>query len=214
MKTRKGQMKIMQMTGVARGTRLAGQNSCRILDGQAFGSESRNLRYDKGGQMKIMQMTFMILGVFLFFILVGLFFLNIVFKDVRGSAEELAREQAISSIEIIAGMPELDYGSRYSMTVDEDKLRVLSGSIGEEYGELWPIASIEVYKVYPAFESVVKCPAVDCNYYEVYNSGQKNVEKFSSYVSICKRSKEKGSAYDRCEIGKMVVGRIVREVEE
>jgi len=160
----------------------------------------------KEGQMKIMQMAFMIVGVFFFFVLVGLFFLGIVFKDVRGGAEELAREQAISSIEVIASMSELSYDSRDSMVVDEDKLRALKRGLGDEYERFWPIASLEVYKVYPAFDSVVKCPGAGCNYYEIYDSGQRNVEKFSSYVSICKRVKEFGSVYDKCEIGKMVVG--------
>jgi hypothetical protein len=166
---------------------------------------------DRLGQMKIMQMSFMIIGVFLFFALAGLFFLNISLKDIRGGASDLAREQAISSLEIIAGMPELNYDARASMTVDEDKLRIMSGGLGATYGEFWPIASLEVYKVYPAFDEVVKCPASDCNYYEIYDSGQTNIEKFSSYVSICKRVKEFGSVYDRCEIGKIVAGVKKRE---
>jgi hypothetical protein len=159
-----------------------------------------------GGQMKIMQMSFMIIGVFLFFVLVGLFFMGILFKDVRGGAEELAREQAISSLKIIAAMPELSYDSRDSMNVDEDKLRVMVGSFGNSYGEFWPIASLGVYKIQTVFDSVVECPAVDCNYYNLYDSGQRNVERFSSYVSICKRVKEFGTVYDRCEIGKITVG--------
>lgn len=160
----------------------------------------------KNGQMKIMQMSFMIIGVFFFFVLVGLFVLGIVLRDVSGGAEELAREEAISSLEVIASLPEFSYSARDSMTVDEDKLKVLAGGFGATMDEFWPIASIEVYKVYPSFTSVVKCPALNCNYYDVYDSGQKNVEKVSSYVSICKRVKEFGSVYDRCEIGKMVVG--------
>ena len=158
------------------------------------------------GQMKIMQMSFMIIGVFLFFSLAGLFFLNISLKDIRGGASDLAREQAISSLGSIAAMSELNYDARASMTVDEDKLRVMASGLGDDYAEFWPIASLEVYKVYPSFESIVKCPAVDCNYYEIYDSGQTNVEKFSSYVSICKMVREFGSVYDRCEIGKIVAG--------
>ena len=158
-----------------------------------------------------MQMSFMIIGVFFFFVLVGLFVMGIMFGDVRSGAEELAREQAISSLETIASMPELSYGARDSMTVDEDKLRVMSGGFGVTYEEFWPIASLEVYKVYPAFSEVVKCPGAGCNYYDIYDSGQKNIEKFSSYVSICERTREFGSVYDRCEIGKIVVGVRIQE---
>lgn len=156
--------------------------------------------------MKIMQMAFMIMGVFFFFILVGLFFITITFKDIRNSAGDLATEEAISSLKIISSTSELNYNSRYAMSVDEDKLKVLASGKGEDYEKFWPVASLEVYKVYPQFSEVIPCPASDCNYYKVYDSGQKNVQKISSYVSICKRVKEFGSAYDKCEIGKMVVG--------
>ena len=162
--------------------------------------------------MKIMQMSFMIIGVFLFFALAGLFFLSVSLKGTIGGASDLAREQAISSLATIADMPELNYDARASMTLDEDKLRVMAGGFGDGYAEFWPIASLEVYKVYPSFDSVVKCPASDCNYYDIYDSGQTNIEKFSSYVSICKRVKEFGSVYDRCSIGKLVAG--VEKYEE
>lgn len=164
------------------------------------------------GQMKIMQMSFMIIGVFLFFALAGLFFLNVSLRGISGGAEELAREQAISSLESIAAMPELSYDARTTVALDEDKLRIMAGGFGDSYGDFWPIASLEVYKVYPAFDSVVECPAAECNYYDIYDSGQENIEKFSAYVSICKRVKEFGSVYDRCEIGKIVAG--VKKYEE
>ena len=100
------------------------------------------------GQMKIQQMAFMIMAVFLFFILVGLFFIGIQFKDVRGSAAQLQKEQAISSLRVIADMPELSYDSSETMTVDEDKLAIMSGNFSSSYDVFWPVASIGVYKVY------------------------------------------------------------------
>ena len=158
------------------------------------------------GQMKIQQMAFMIMAVFFFFILVGLFFLEIQFKDVKSGAVQLQKEQAISSLKVIADMPELSYNSKESMTVDEDKLRIMSGDFGSNYELFWPVASVGVYKVYPAFNEVKKCSGLGCNYYEIYNDEQKNVKTYSTYVSICKKMKEYGSIYDRCEVGKLVVG--------
>ena len=158
---------------------------------------------NKFGQMKIQQMAFMIVAVFLFFVLVGLFFLQIQIKGIRGSAEDLAREQAVSSLRVIADMAELNYDSGESMTLDEDKLRVMSGNFSGDYDLFWPVASIGVYKVYPAFDEVRKCPSVNCNYYEIYDSGQKDVELYSTYVSICENI---GKGLDDCEIGKLVVG--------
>jgi len=158
------------------------------------------------GQMKIQQMAFMIMAVFFFFLLVGLFFLNVSFRDVKKSAMRLHREEAISSLEVIADMPELNYDSRASASLDEDKLMIMSGKFGRTYEGFWPVASVKVYKVYPRFDKVIKCPKLNCNYFEVYNSGQKNVREYSTYVSICKRVSEKGYVYDKCGIGKLVVG--------
>lgn len=158
------------------------------------------------GQMEIQQMAFMILAVFLFFILVGLFFLGIQFRGIKKSAMQLQTEQAISSLEVIADMPELSYNSRESMSLDEDKLEIMSGNISSYYSEFWPVASVKVYKIYPKFKKLIKCPASNCNYFKVYDSGQKSVKTYSTYVSVCKKIKETGYVYDKCTIGKLVVG--------
>jgi len=158
------------------------------------------------GQMKIQQMAFMIMAVFFFFILVGLFFLGISFRDVGQSAQQLQKEQVLSSLEVIADMPEFNYDSGASMTLDEDKLRVMSGNFSEAYRDFWPVASIRVYKVYPRPESFIKCPAVGCNYFEVFDSGQKSVQTYSTYVSVCRKVRESGYTYDKCEAGKMELG--------
>ena len=156
--------------------------------------------------MEIQQMAFMILAVFLFFILVGLFFLGIQFRDIKKNVAQLQTEQAISSLKVIADMPELSYNSRESLSLDEDKLTIMSGTLGSHYSEFWPVASVKVYKIYPKFNELVKCPALDCNYFEVYDNGQESVKTYSTYVSVCKKIKETGYVYDRCEVGKLVVG--------
>ena len=161
---------------------------------------------EKKGQMKIQQMAFMLVAVFFFFILVGLFFLGIQLGDVKGNAAQLQKEQAISSLGVIADMPELNYDSSSSMTVDEDKLRIMSGDFGNNYDLFWPVASVEVYKIYPSFDEIIDCPGVDCNHYELYDNGQDNTKTYSTYISICKSVKERGSIYDVCEVGKLVVG--------
>jgi hypothetical protein len=158
------------------------------------------------GQMKIMQMMFMIVAVFFFFVLVGLFFLGIAFKDVRASAENLEKKQAISSLEVIAGMGEFTFNSRESMMLDEDKLTVMSGGFGNQYALFLPVNSLRVYKVYPVFGEEKKCPGVGCNYYEIVDSGERDALTYSSFVSICRRIREFQHTYDKCEVGKIVVG--------
>ena len=149
-------------------------------------------------------MAFMIVAVFIFFVLVGLFFLSIQFGDVKDSSRQLETQQAISSIETISNMPELNYKSSWSMALDEDKLKVMSGSIGDDYKKFWPVSSIKIYKIYPAFTTAIKCPATNCNFYEVYNNGQTNIKEYSAFVSICK--KINGGSTDDCSVGKLVVG--------
>ncbi|MFA5061141.1 MAG: hypothetical protein WC494_02410 [Candidatus Pacearchaeota archaeon] len=157
----------------------------------------------KSAQMKIQQMAFMILAVFLFFILVGLFFLSIELRGIKQKATILNEEVVISSLQVISDMTELSYDSKESLTLDEDKLRVLPTI--SEYDSFWGVSSIKVYKIYPARE-IIKCPAQNCNYYEIYDNGQKNVKEYSTFISICKKVKELGYVYDRCEIGKISVG--------
>jgi hypothetical protein len=165
----------------------------------------------KTGQMKIQQMAFMIVAVFFFFMLVGLFFINWQFKDVRGSFEELQKEQAISALSVIADMPELNCEDRVDLCLDEDKLKVMSGNFSNAYLDLWPVASVKVYKVYPAFSEQVECPALNCNYYDIFDNGQTNLKEYSTYVSICNRVKETGYVYDKCGVGKLVAGVKINE---
>lgn len=163
------------------------------------------------GQMKIQQMAFMIVAVFIFFVLVGLFFIKVHFSELKEDVARLEKEQAISSLEVIADMPELNCGSSDTLCLDKDKLRVMSRNFSDVYDDFWPIASIEVYEIYPAFEEVIKCPAVSCNYYKIYDNEQKNSKKYSTFVSICERVREGSYTYDRCEVGKLVVGMKIRE---
>ena len=160
----------------------------------------------KKGQMKIQQMVFMILAVFIFFALVGLFFLRLQLGGVNSGAAQLQKEQTISSLAVIVNMPELSCSSKEEFCLDEDKLNVMAGGFGEDYEEFWPVASVKVYKVYPLFDEVIECPALNCNYYEIFDNKQENIKEYSTYVSICKKVRDSGYVYDKCEIGKLVAG--------
>lgn len=151
-------------------------------------------------------MVFMILAVFIFFILVGIFFLTVQMGGIRDSAAQLQKEQAISSIQVISDMPELSFDPTETMTIDEDKLRIMSGSFGDAYDSFWPVVSVEVYKIYPGFGEIIEYPLTNYNYYNVYDSGQASSHKESGFISLCEKRKEAGSVFDRCEIAKLVVG--------
>lgn len=160
--------------------------------------------------MKIMQMAFMLVAVFFFFVLVGLFFIGIRFSDIQSSAAQLQREQAISSLSVIANMPELNFDSAQSFTLDEDKLRIMVGGFGDVYEKFWPVASVSVYKLWPVATELKECPGVGCNYYKLYDNKQSNTRTYSTFVSICKKLK---GGYDECVIGKLEVGVKIRDEE-
>lgn len=171
----------------------------------------KSLTFNKKGQMKIQQMAFMVIALFIFFLIAGLFFLNFQLRNLKSDATILNKETAISSLEVIASMPELSCDSRRSLCLDEDKLKILSEGAGSTIKDLWPVESVEVYKVYPSFSSVIECPATDCNYYNIYKSVQTNTTKYSTYVSLCKKLKSSGYVFEYCEIAKLIVGMKIYE---
>ena len=69
----------------------------------------------KKGQFKIQQMSFMLLGVVLFFLLVGLFWIILQSSGLREQATELGRQEAIMMAEFLSGSSEFgcsgDFGS-------------------------------------------------------------------------------------------------------
>jgi len=164
-------------------------------------------------QLKIQQMAFMIVAVFFFFLLIGMAYLSYQFASVKTKYADLQKEEAIRSLETLTNMPELSCSESF-LCIDEDKLYALSVKGG--YDELWPVASIKVYKIYPSFKgsTQVKCPDANCNYYLVYDSGQKSVEEYASFVSLCKKVREGGYTYNKCEIGKLAVGVKLTAIEE
>lgn len=156
---------------------------------------------DKLGQWKIQQMAFMVLAVFIFFVLVGLFFLTWSSRDVRNSYEELEKEQAISSLKVITDMAEFNCDSRESLCVDKDKLRIMRGNRSLNYAEFFEVESIEFYVLGNSSERFL-----------IYDSGQSEQKKYSTYVSICEKDSLGGYVYDNCDIGKVLVG--VKLVDE
>ena len=162
-------------------------------------------------QMKIQQMAFMIVAVFFFFILVGLFLLKVQFSGIQKSAAELEKEQAVSSLKVIANMQELNCNSRESLCLDKDKIKIMSGELKEFYETFWPIASIKVYLLDTESTEIIACPSLNCNYFEIFDNKQTNTEEYSTYISVCEKVKELSYIYDDCEIAKLVVGRKIIE---
>ena len=141
-----------------------------------------------------------------FFVLVGLFVIGYYLKSANANADTLLKEEALSSIKVISMMGELSCGSSEEYCLDEDKVKSMIGNQSNEYDDFWPVSSVKVYKVYPSFGSIVECPAVDCNYYEIYDGGQESFKEYAGFVSLCSKTRDGNYVYDDCEIAKLVVG--------
>lgn len=164
----------------------------------------------KLAQMKIQQMSFFILAVFLFFMLVGLFFVSLQSRGIQSSAENLQKDQAIASLETISNMPELICDTNEPFCLDADKVSVFR-EYANAYAEFLPVASIKIYRLDPSSTKVIKCPAANCTFYELYSSQQTRVQEYSTFISICQKEASFGRVAYNCGLGKISVGVILPE---
>ncbi len=161
-------------------------------------------RFSRQGQLKIQEMAFMLLAVVVFFAIAGMFFLVIMYNDLIGSANLLAKEKAISTAVNIANTPEFSCGE--TLCIDADKLLVMQNR--QDYEDFWPVASIVVTKV-SRDKEIIECTEKNypyCNYFKVYDSGITNIEMVETFVSLCRKDKANEYIYNKCEIGKVLVG--------
>lgn len=161
----------------------------------------------KKAQFRIQQMVFMIVALMFFFILAGLFFIGYQYKQVKVNFSELEKEQAISFLSVMQSMPEFSYSSKDSRTIgiclDWDKLQIIS-SKSSDFSELFPVETIKVIKAFS--ETIKQCPGDNCNYYVIYDSGKKNIQEYETYSCFCKKQSENSVSYDKCELGRLIVG--------
>lgn len=164
----------------------------------------------KKAQLKIQEMAFMLLAVFLFFTLVGLFVLSIVYSNLKDSATEIAEERTLSSLISLADSPELSCVASKTNCIDGDKLISLVGK--KSYENFWPYSSLKVIKL-TGFEKnenqLVECNLANypnCDLFVVYDKKVSNERAISSFVALCRKEFENGYTYDKCEIAKIVAG--------
>ena len=169
-----------------------------------------NVRYSKG-QLKIQEMAFVIVAIILFFVIAGIFFINIwgtgVKQDVNKQRAEKASEIALK----LADSPELKWSASTASCdncIDFDKALALKGRIssGSAYKDFWgnDIGGIRIQMVYPLKNG--ECTNhnyPNCKTLTLFNKS----EEFSysgNYVSVCRHEKENGG-YFRCDLGKIEV---------
>ena len=172
------------------------------------------LKISNKAQFKIQQMAFMIIFVFIFFVLVGLFFLQMNLVNLRSSAAQLEREQAIMGLLSWAELPELSCSDTRSGCIDKDKILALSEeNLNFLYRDFWPVASIRIYLVSNNLTEEIRCTSSNtenCNYFDVFNSGQQQSQLQGTYISLCETVRRENQAFRECEIAILSIGQRIR----
>lgn len=163
-------------------------------------------------QVKIQQTAFMLVGLTVFFALVGLFFLAIMLSGTKGAAEELNEKNAMLLVSKLANSPEFSCGESFGTSktscVDFDKVISLKDNI-EIYEDFWrDIEAIEIRKIYPddryserecTIGNYPRCGIIKIKSQEV--SG----EYIGTFVSLCRKKSVDGRINENCEIAKLMV---------
>ena len=163
---------------------------------------------NKKSQLKIQEMAFMLVAVILFFILVGLFAVSIVFKNIQESSQDIKEEATLSAIEYLAGTAEFVCPGGKSNCVDADKVMVLKNK--KSYESFYSFSSLSVLR-YSGFNKkeneFIECNLQNypnCDIIRIYD---KNVNEnvIHSFVALCRREYEQ-SSYEKCEIAQLWAG--------
>ena len=165
---------------------------------------------NKKGQMKIQQMSFMLLGVFLFFALVGMIIITIKFSDLKQSATNLEEQNAILLVTKLANSPEFScgeaYGNEKTDCVDEDKVMMLKENIGK-YATFWGVSNIQIRRIYPGENKGIECTTSNypnCDTISLINKEASGYDK-SSFVALCRKEKYNDEVVNVCELAKLIV---------
>jgi|WetSurMetagenome_2_1015567.scaffolds.fasta_scaffold72036_2 hypothetical protein len=162
------------------------------------------------GQLKIQQMIFMIIGVVLLFVLVGLFFLSISLNKIQKEATNLAEKNSMTLVSKLANSPEFScenaFGSNKPDCIDFDKVMILKKDI-EKYYDFWGVAKIEIRKVYPD-EGNISCTSENypnCGDLKILNKNVEVLSYSSSFISLCRKEASQAGPYDKCELARLMI---------
>ncbi len=163
----------------------------------------------KNAQLSIQEMSFMLVAVFLFFLLVGLFALSIAYSNIKEEASKIAEERTQSSIINLADSPEFGCIDKTNC-IDGDKLVALTNRT--VYQNFWPFSSLKIV-TFSGFgmdeDKLVECTKSsypDCNIFKIYDKKVRDERAISSFIVLCRKKFENDYTYDSCEIAKIIAG--------
>lgn len=159
---------------------------------------------NKKAQLKIQEMAFMLMAVVILFIIAGLFFMVVKYREIYRTSGEFEKEKAVSTIAKLADTAEFTCGE--PLCIDTDKLIVMKNRIA--YNGFWPVTSLSVVKIFPKQDNV-ECTEKNypnCTIFRIYDKKTASQETVSTFVSLCRKETENNYWYDKCELGKLVAG--------
>lgn len=180
--------------------------SCAKILNKMLTNQRLRRTKNKKAQMKIQQMAFMLIAVTLFFVLAGIFFVTIIFSNLRESASLLEEQNALLLVSKLANSPEFSCGEAFGSTrincIDSDKVMALKNNIGE-YSGFWGIDGIKIKKIYPEDERVcISENYPDCGEINLFSGSGTGV---SNFVALCRKENIGGQIYDKCELARVIV---------
>lgn len=170
----------------------------------------------KNGQMQIQQMAFVLMAIFLFFILVGMFFIMFYSSGMEKEVTELKEEHSKKLASKLSNSPEFfcenAFGGSQTNCIDLDKVMMLKENINKYSREnFWDVGGIEIENIYPLnkgerYEECSSHNYPDCNLIDVFSDRvNQSAGSHSNFVTLCrKRSTERG-VEDKCSIGRVIV---------
>ena len=167
------------------------------------------MKKNKKSQVRMQEMAFMLVGVIMFFVFVGLFGFAVLFNMLRNDAQITAENNALAAVKNLAGSPEFYCATSKTNCVDADKAMALSND--PNYMKFYSFSRLEIIKS-SAFkksqDEMVKCTMAnypDCEDIVIYDKNVKYEKSVSSYVALCRVERENDANYQKCELAKLVV---------
>jgi hypothetical protein len=162
---------------------------------------------NKKSQLKIQEMSFMLLALVLLFIIVGLFFIMMIYSNLYKSANLASENKVVLGISNLAESPEFTCGNLNC--IDEDKLMALVISNKTNYKDFWPFYSLRIVKsngFNKTNQDLIKCTLgnyPNCDVFELYDKNSSSyIEKYT-FVALCGKVKENTYVYEKCDIAKI-----------
>lgn len=167
----------------------------------------------KLAQIKINQMAFMLIGVTIFFALVGIFAINLRFASLKQTASAVEEQNAFLLAAKIANSPEFScgdaFGGEKSNCIDVDKVMMLKQRISD-YQNFWGVSGLEIRAIYLSNTEEIECTLENyppnCNLIIIKKpSGKSSGFDKGTFVALCKKELKEGSIQDVCQLGKIFI---------